>query len=152
MLVDDHAEFRTVLRGFLETQESVGVVAEAENGLAAVELANQAQPDLILMDISMPRMDGFSATQEIKRRHPDIAVVFVSFYDEERYRQAAIEIGAEGFISKASLAKDLPGVLETLRKQDPIRSSLLSSEKSISHEPLSQGSGQSRKAGSNRYS
>lgn len=117
MLVDDNTEFRTALRGFFETQESVGVVAEATDGVEAVEQARNVHPDLILMDITMPRMDGFSATQEIKKESPGTAIVFVSAYDEEKYRRSAREMGAEAFISKASLAKELPAVLETMKER-----------------------------------
>jgi len=97
-------------------QDSVGVVAEAADGVEAIQAAGRVQPDLILMDISMPRMDGFSATQEIKRQWPAIAVVFVSFYDGDHYKESAGALGAEGFISKASVVKDLPGILKHVRE------------------------------------
>lgn len=117
MLVDDHKEFRDVLRGFLEERHHVGVVAEASNGIEAIRQAASVKPDLILMDISMPVMDGLSAAREIKRSLPDIAVVFVSFYDEVSYKDSARKAGGDGFVSKATLVEDLPAVLETLRER-----------------------------------
>ena len=67
MLVDDHDVIRTGLRSFLETQPGVEVVAEAKNGLQALERAKDAQPDIVLMDITMPDMDGMEATQKLKK-------------------------------------------------------------------------------------
>lgn len=117
MLVDDHAEFRDVLKGFLEDRSHLGVIAEASDGIEAIEVALRVRPDLILMDISMPRMDGFTATKEIKRSIPDVSVVFVSFYDDDQYKEFARQTGGDGFVSKANLARDLPPVLESLNQQ-----------------------------------
>ncbi len=117
MLVDDHDEFRTALREFLETQNSVRVVEEAKDGIEAVGRVGLCRPDLILMDISMPRMDGFTATREIRKLYPDTAVVFVSFYDNDQYRETAMSLGAEGFLSKDKLTKDLLGLLGVMSKR-----------------------------------
>lgn len=117
MLVDDHTEFRDILKGFLEERGDLGVIAEASDGIEAVEVALRVRPDLILMDISMPRMDGFTATKEIKRSIPDVSVVFVSFYDDDQYKEFARQAGGDGFVSKANLAHDLPPVLESLNQQ-----------------------------------
>ncbi len=117
MLVDDHAEFRDVLRGFLEDRNHLGIIAEASDGIEAIEQARRARPDLILMDISMPRMDGFSATKEIKRSIPEVSVVFVSFYDDDQYKVFGRQVGGDGFVSKANLARDLPPVLEEVHQR-----------------------------------
>lgn len=135
MLVDDHEEFRTALREFLNTQESVRVVEEATDGIDAVRRAGYCRPDLILMDISMPRMDGFTATKEIRALYPKTAVAFVSFYDNDQYREMAMRLGAEGFLSKDKLSKELLALLDVMRERikaesgvdpgDPSRSSMM---------------------------
>lgn len=99
MVVDDEPMVREAIRSLLETFE-FDVVAEAEDGLAAVELAGQAGPDVILMDVRMPRMDGLEATREIKSRFPDVQVVLLSAYDDSTFRRSAEQFGATCYLVK----------------------------------------------------
>jgi DNA-binding NarL/FixJ family response regulator len=102
IVADDHAGFRELLTGFLRSQ-GVEVVGVAKNGTEAVEQADQCSPDLVLMDISMPKLGGFEATRMIKRLHPKTKVVIISSHTGEVYRKAAMENSADGFIEKDSI-------------------------------------------------
>ena len=85
LLVDDHAVVRRGLRGFFELLDDIEVVGEAEDGQRAVELVGELEPDVVLMDLLMPVMDGIAATAEIKARYPDVEVVaLTSFIEEDR--------------------------------------------------------------------
>lgn len=107
LLADDHSVMRSGLRSLLEVEQDLEVVAEASDGAEAAELADQLHPDLILMDLSMPRMDGIEATQRIKARHPAIRVIGLSMFDDEHSATKMREAGAEGYIQKSVAAKNL---------------------------------------------
>ncbi len=107
LLVDDHAMVRRGMRDFLALHDDLEVVGEAGDGLAALEATATLAPDVVVMDLLMPQMDGIAATAEIKARHPAIEVIaLTSFIDEERVT-AAIEAGATGFLLKDAEADDL---------------------------------------------
>jgi len=100
LLVDDHAVVREGLRTFLELQDGIDVVGEAADGEAAVREAERVRPDVILMDLVMPRLDGVGAMRELRRRAPDSRViVLTSFADDERLL-GAIRAGAAGYLLK----------------------------------------------------
>ncbi len=107
LLVDDHALFREALRHLLSVQPDFEVVGETANGLEAVALASSLQPDVILMDVVMPRLNGIEATRLIKRSQPGTAVLVVSAFDEERYIIALLEAGAAGYLLKQSTGQEL---------------------------------------------
>jgi DNA-binding NarL/FixJ family response regulator/class 3 adenylate cyclase len=100
MLVDDHLVVRRGLKGFLELLRDIEVVGEATDGEQAVALADRLQPDVILMDLMMPRMDGITAIGEIKRAHPGIEIVAVTSFIEEQKVTSALEAGASGYLLK----------------------------------------------------
>jgi DNA-binding NarL/FixJ family response regulator/class 3 adenylate cyclase len=100
MLVDDHLVVRRGLKGFLELLRDIEVVGEAADGEQAVALADRLQPDVILMDLMMPRMDGITAIGEIKRAHPGIEIVAVTSFIEEQKVTSALEAGASGYLLK----------------------------------------------------
>jgi len=100
MLVDDHAVVRRGLRGFLELLRDIEVVGEAEDGAQAVALADRLRPDVILMDLLMPVMDGLTAIAEIKKAQPEIEIVAVTSFIEEQKVTAALEAGASGYLLK----------------------------------------------------
>ncbi len=112
LLVDDHALFREGLRAILDAQPDLEVVGEAADGLEAVVKARELQPDLVLMDIRMPGMDGLEALLRIKRASPETKVVMLTVQSDEEQLLQAIKYGAQGY-----LLKDLPSqkVLEMLR-------------------------------------
>ena len=100
LIVDDHAVVRQGLRGFLELTEEFEVVAEGANGLEAVSLAQELQPDVVLMDLVMPEMDGIEATRRIKLANPDMKVLILSSFGDENNVLPAIQAGALGYILK----------------------------------------------------
>jgi DNA-binding NarL/FixJ family response regulator len=107
LLVDDHAVVRRGLLGFFELLDDIEVVGEAEDGRRAVELTGEQQPDVVLMDLLMPVMDGIAATAEIKARYPDVEVVALTSFIEEERVTAALEAGATGYLLKDADADDV---------------------------------------------
>jgi DNA-binding NarL/FixJ family response regulator len=107
LLVDDHAVVRRGLRGFFELLDDIEIVGEAEDGRQAVALVESASPDVVLMDLLMPVMDGIAATAEIKERFPDVEVVALTSFIEEERVTAALEAGATGYLLKHADADDV---------------------------------------------
>ncbi len=107
LLVDDHAVVRRGLRGFLELQDDMEVVGEGEDGTQAVALAQQHKPDVILMDLLMPKMDGLTAIATIKQAHPEVEIVAVTSFIEEEKVTAALEAGASGYLLKDAEAEEV---------------------------------------------
>ena len=101
-LVDDHALFRNGLRILLDTNKNFKVIFEAENGKEFLENLENNIPDIVLMDINMPIMDGIEATQIANDRYPDIKVIALTMFGEEEYYYKMINAGAKGFILKNS--------------------------------------------------
>jgi DNA-binding NarL/FixJ family response regulator len=100
LIVDDHDLMRESTRLLLEGEPDLEVVGEAVNGRHALELCRQLRPDLVLMDVRMPEMDGLTATRAIKEEMPAISILMVSAYESEDYRREAENAGAAGYILK----------------------------------------------------
>jgi DNA-binding NarL/FixJ family response regulator len=113
MLVDDHAMVRRGLRGFLELLDDIEIVGEASNGREALERAREVQPDVILMDLVMPELDGIGAIGAIKAEMDDVEVVALTSFVEEAKVTAALEAGASGFILKDAEADDVAAAIRT---------------------------------------
>jgi DNA-binding NarL/FixJ family response regulator len=107
LLVDDHAVVRRGLLGFLELLDDITVVGEAENGQRAIDLARSVRPDVVLMDLLMPEVDGIAATATIKSELPEVEIVALTSFVEEARVTAALEAGASGFILKDAEADDV---------------------------------------------
>lgn len=107
LIVDDHSVVRRGLRGFFDLLDDIEVVGEAENGRRAVELTDELGPEVVLMDIVMPAMDGIAAITAIKRSHPEVEVVALTSFIEEERVTAALEAGATGYLLKDADADDV---------------------------------------------
>jgi DNA-binding NarL/FixJ family response regulator len=100
LIADDHALVRSGLRSMLEREPGFEIIGEAEDGREAVELCRSLRPDLILMDVRMPRMDGLEATRTIKQESPEIGVLMVTMHENPDYMLEAIKAGAAGYVLK----------------------------------------------------
>jgi DNA-binding NarL/FixJ family response regulator len=116
LLVDDHAMVRRGLRGFLELLDDIEIVGEADNGRHAVEASAALRPDVVLMDLMMPELDGIGAIGEIKRAQPDVEIVALTSFIEEARVTAALEAGASGFILKDADADDVASAIRAAHR------------------------------------
>ena len=107
VLADDHAVFREGTRRLLAEEPDLNVVGEAATGEATVGAVRSLKPDVVLMDIVMPGMNGVEATREIKRSHPGTAVLILSAYDDDRYVLGLLEAGAAGYLLKSACSHEL---------------------------------------------
>jgi NarL family two-component system response regulator LiaR len=114
LLVDDHAILREGIRFLLTSSGEVDVVGEAGDGIEALELVENLQPDAVLMDISMPRMNGIEATKELKKRQPNLPVLILSMYDSDEYVVPILKAGAAGYVLKRAAAQDLVSALKAV--------------------------------------
>lgn len=105
--VEDYTLVRQGLKALLDSYPGVEVVGEARDGREAIEHAHRLQPDLILMDLSMPKTDGMTAIKEIKRRYPNIKVLALTVHKEEGYVRRALEAGADGYLLKDASCSEL---------------------------------------------
>ena len=107
LLCDDHAVLRAGLRALLATERGIEVVGEAENGTAAIAQAHALRPDVALLDITMPELDGLAATRRIRRETPDVKVLILTMHDDPAYLFQALEAGASGYVLKRAAEDDL---------------------------------------------
>ncbi|MCS7256757.1 MAG: response regulator transcription factor [Thermomicrobium sp.] len=107
LIVDDHDLFREGLRQLIETDETIEVVGEAASGQEALQLVEQLRPDVVLMDINMPGMDGIRATEAIAHQYRDVHVIMLTMYDDEEYVLHAIRAGARSYLVKNSKPDEL---------------------------------------------
>ena len=107
LIADDHAVVRDGTRQILEREEDIKVVAEAADGAEAVKLAGSARPDVAIVDIAMPGVDGIEATRQIKSLYPNIAVLILSAYDDDQFVFSLLEAGAAGYLLKSVRGREL---------------------------------------------
>lgn len=117
LVVDDHAILRDGIRSLLESQEDIIVVGEAENGADALEQVGKVLPDIVLMDISMPRMNGLEATHLIKERYPQVKVLILTQHDNHEYITPALQSGAAGYVLKRSGRREMLNALRQVHEQ-----------------------------------
>jgi two-component system, NarL family, response regulator NreC len=114
LLADDHTVMRTGLRILLERQPNLEVVGETENGRQTVELSASLKPDVLVMDVGMPILNGIEATKQIVDQHSATAVVILSMYSDEAYVMRALKAGARAYLLKDSAAADLIGAIDAV--------------------------------------
>jgi DNA-binding NarL/FixJ family response regulator len=119
LLADDHNVLRKGLRRILEEQPDLEVVGEAADGREAVNLANTLHPDIVVMDIAMPHMNGLEATRQILLRHSDLNVLILSMYSDENYVVQVLRAGARGYLLKDTAEEDLITAVRTVAKGLP---------------------------------
>ncbi len=107
LVADDHGIVRTGLRMLIDRQEGISVVAEAGDGVEAVERALAERPDVVIADVAMPRMTGLQAAREIKAQLPSTYVLLLSMHDDERYQLDALRAGASGYVLKSQADSEL---------------------------------------------
>jgi DNA-binding NarL/FixJ family response regulator len=116
MLADDHEILRAGLRMLLGTQPDMEVVAEASSGAEAIELAQTHRPDVILMDIAMPDMNGMEATRQLKMHCPFVAVLALTIHEEADYFFRMLDAGASGYVPKRAAPEDLLQAIRTVHR------------------------------------
>jgi two-component system, NarL family, response regulator NreC len=114
LLADDHIVMRTGLRALLERQPNLEVVGESENGRETIELSASLKPDVVVMDVGMPILNGIEATRTIVGQHPTTAVVILSMHSDESYVMRALKAGARAYLLKDSAAADLISAIQAV--------------------------------------
>lgn len=120
MIVDDHLIVREGLRLILETAEMIEVVGEAVDGADCLRLVSQMRPEVILMDLQMPRMDGITAIGHLRRDHPEIAIVILTTYNEDDLMVRGLQAGARGYLLKDSSRENLLDAIQAAAKGETL--------------------------------
>jgi DNA-binding NarL/FixJ family response regulator len=129
MIADDHRLFRQGLIGLMKTREDmVEVIGEAETGEEAVRLAGELHPEVILMDIYMPGMDGLQAAKEIRARFPEIAIVMLTSSERDGHLYEAVQLGVSGYLLKSLDADELFSLLEGVTRGEPAMTRAMASK------------------------
>ncbi len=123
VVADDHEIVRRGLKTLLEAQPGWQVDAEAANGREAVEKAEQLKPDVVLLDISMPELNGLEATRRIRKLVPKAEVLLLTMHDSEQMLRQAVEAGARGYLLKSDAGRELIAAVESLHRHKPFFSS-----------------------------
>ena len=118
-IVDDHAVVRQGVACILRTEKDLEVVAEAENGLLTVEMVDRLLPDVVLMDLNMPVLDGFKATEIITEKHRRIKVIVLSMHNDDSIRARALKAGACHFLSKDCQPQGIVAAIRGCQESTP---------------------------------
>jgi len=137
LVADDHGIVRSGIRLLLELQTDLEVVAEAADGVEAVEQALATRPDLCILDVAMPRMTGLQAAREIRAQVPGTTVLMLSMHDDEHYLFEALKAGASGYVLKREADQDLVGAVRAVGRGDAFLTN--AAERSIIREWMDDG-------------
>ena len=116
LLADDHTILREGIRSLLEDEKDMLVVGEAEDGHTAVKLACQIEPDLVIMDIAMPLLNGLEAIRQIKREKQKVKILVLTMHENEEYIRQVLASGAQGYILKDAAARELLGAIRAIQR------------------------------------
>lgn len=116
LIVDDHTVLRDALRALLSLSEDIEIVGEASEGAEAVEKAKELRPDIVVMDLGMPKMDGLEATRRIKKKNPKAKVLVLTQHDNKEYILSAIKAGASGYVPKKALGSELVSAIRSVNQ------------------------------------
>jgi two-component system, NarL family, response regulator LiaR len=120
LIVDDHAMLREGMRTFLSQEKDFEIVGEAADGEEAVRLAGELKPDIVIMDIMMPVMNGVEATKQIRQLYPAVSVLVLSAFSDIRYIVDLLEAGARGYLLKSSAGKELVKAIRAVRSGESV--------------------------------
>ena len=120
LIADDHPLVREALHRALDVEEDMKVVAEASDGEEAIKLASELKPNVVVMDIDMPKVNGIEATRKIKEIAPDTAILILTAYDDDEYVLGLLDAGAAGYLLKSARGRDLVGAIRTLRAGESV--------------------------------
>lgn len=120
VIADDHALLREAMRSVLDRQHDIEVVGEASDGEEAVRLVSQLRPDMAIMDIVMPNMNGIEATKEIKKISPSTAVIILTAYDDPNYVVGLLQAGASGYLLKSARGRDVVSAVRTVKAGESV--------------------------------
>ncbi|MEP7037582.1 MAG: response regulator transcription factor [Acidobacteriota bacterium] len=126
ILADDHPIVRQGLRQMIESDPQLSVIAEASNGLEALDLIKEHQPQIALIDVDMPEMDGFAVAREIERRRIAVEIIFLTMHSKPEIFYAAMDAGAKGFVLKDSAVSDIVASIKTVAAGQSYISPILS--------------------------
>ena len=143
LLADDHAVLREGMRNLIEREKDMVIVGEASDGEQAVKLADELKPDLVLMDIVMPKLSGIEATRLIKRANPTTCVLILSAYSDIRYIIGLLEAGACGYLLKHSRSNEVIEAIRTVKSGESVLDPV------ITHKLLERVLGPTKAAGEN---
>jgi len=114
LIVDDHDLIRKGLRAILSARTDIAACAEATDGWDAIEKARELKPDVIIMDVNMPNLNGFAAAREIKKFLPEVAIIFLSMHDGDGAIEQAKLVGARGYVRKSHASSELLKALDAV--------------------------------------
>jgi NarL family two-component system response regulator LiaR len=120
LLAEDHLVTRQGIRRLIEDEDDLKVVGEAGDGEEAVRLTTELKPDVVVMDVAMPNLNGIDATRQIKLMHPEVAVLILSAYDDDEYVFALLKVGAAGYLLKSVSGDELIRAIRAAYKGEPI--------------------------------
>ena len=150
LIADDHVLFREGMKSLLKSEDGIELIASASDGLEALELAGELRPDIVLMDVTMPRMNGIIATEKIVSKFPDIKVIVLSMHSDRRFIAETLKAGARGYLLKESSPQTVVEAIRSVAEGDIYLSAkactvltedylrLLNNEKQNSSNPLSE--------------
>ncbi len=122
LLADDHTILRDGIRALLVDQADIEVIGEAEDGLSTVKMVGKLKPDVVIMDIAMPLLNGLEATRQIQRDYPQVKVLILTMHENEEYIRQVLAAGALGYVLKDAAAQDLLGAIRAVHRGEAVLS------------------------------